>query len=1003
MPVFIPSWTYKEGVCYYAICLEGQGLEHAAWRRYREFDALHRQIKATLPGFNARPPPKAALRKMFASKHAFTATRAHSLQRYLRRLLEETWRGGRGASGRHRQDKGRASAPAQAEDEAKNDGRAGGRPAVPLSIRKLRLEVAKFILPRRSDQGFGSMQKKQGRACEVITDVDIGVQPDLSAEEESRLRACLQWVEAFASGVEGIFRLAGSVARQQLLYASFFIPNCKPEISRTADVIDVAGVLKRLLRERHESLLTTEAFQELMDRYRAHENVGSSLQLLPGANRRILVRLIHALRRISRDPVTKMSINNLARIFSPCLCPRSLPIQALLSYEVEDALATLFLQADPSSQNGRFRKSKAGPERGADSTHSTGPEGGGSGGALSNHNRRGASWQLTWGAFRVPAGLKTKSPTRKKLPEDAKRGKANAFLKRKKGRDVDLKRSSPPQGTKRIEQGLGGSAHPHSSNRKDLGAARAGKWEGGAGSGRQRSMTQPPLRNCREGKGLSPADGKEGVPISKSLKPGRSYAPVEDQDPFKDDGIKPGSVSLDEVDNLMQAAFDRIYDHIENERLFLLVDELKSVEAILDELQDPEGNENKASRWLRRIRDDVEIQTSMEKALMAQKVLRMFERADEQKWTLVRDKESVKTWYQAEEDTKTFTFLVQGPIDPPLINLSACLYEVDMFHNWFPFLKSAEELRTVSRFHKQIRVVVKAPWPIWNREVLADCFGVNRLYDGELMVILRELPEQDLIGLSVPGSRSTGEKAPLSTSERLPRSNSALASPRKTTISHRRGFSMEARDPNELDAVARSWNENRVKRKVVLAGVKWGGFRIRKQDDGKTVISMLANVDPKLDVVSPSLLNFIAGRLFHYMLVFLNKAASFRSDSKYAQRIQANPNVYEYIRTQTSIQSSAGADENAKVSADVTTNVINKSEPRGTNKVPDSPKRSPPKPPPTRAKNSSKNVKAFSSQQPLVEMKGDLADNDTKNLVVLSVMFCVFVVALTYIVSLQCQ
>ncbi|GAB5359616.1 hypothetical protein AAMO2058_000558800 [Amorphochlora amoebiformis] len=340
----------------------------------------------------------------------------------------------------------------------------------------------------------------------------------------------------------------------------------------------------------------------------------------------------------------------------------------------------------------------------------------------------------------------------------------------------------------------------------------------------------------------------------------------------------------------------------------------------------------------------------------------MFDRSDSEAWNLVRDHKNVKTWYRKEEGTPNLTFLVQGPIDPPLLNLAACLYEVDLYHSWFPFLKSATELKQVSRFHKQLHIVLKAPWPIWDREVYADCYGVNLLYKGELLICLRPLdPPKTLpphLRQDLPRTTRNSPQAAPGTqkqegkwNKRMLRGHSVMESPpdensagkNQIAFRHIRGFSMESpsslhaakRQPrhlhypqstpqvvssdknvdtladmkgerigfdgmeNKLEGKGRNEvDEDRNRRKAVLASVKWGGFRIRKLKDGTSNISMLANVDPKLEVVSPALLNFIAGRLFHFMLVFLNTSASFGSDSKYAQRINSNPDVYEYIRTQ---------------------------------------------------------------------------------------------------------
>jgi len=408
---------------------------------------------------------------------------------------------------------------------------------------------------------------------------------------------------------------------------------------------------------------------------------------------------------------------------------------------------------------------------------------------------------------------------------------------------------------------------------------------------------------------------------------------------------KPTSIQGKALFHTLIQLEEQLRDQMYHERLFLFLNTWKRLRKHLSALAKEEGQESKIAKdWLKRLDADKDIAQAVDKANFGEEVLQMFQRSDGEKWTMVRDKEQVTTWYREEQDSKTLTFLVQGPIDPPLINLAACLYEVDMYSSWFPFLKRAVELDTVSRFHKHVHITVKAPWPVWDREVFADCYGVNCLHDGELLICLRPLLEK-----YPPGGRKEKEKkeskpresgmraedggrgrvegeteqshkpaeargspAPeekKSLIKRVATTDAAVQeAPHKHEAQHkhehvRRTFSMSDVPCERLSEHDDKWQqgheERRKKEKVVLADVKWGGFRIRKDDEAKkTTISMLANVDPKLEVVSPALLNFIAARLFHYMLVFLNKAASFSKESKYARRIKERPEIYKYIQSQ---------------------------------------------------------------------------------------------------------
>ncbi|GAB5359615.1 hypothetical protein AAMO2058_000558700 [Amorphochlora amoebiformis] len=344
MAISVEAWTIKEGVCYYAINLEGQ---MPAWRRYSEFEAVHKAVRQYIPKLSVSLPPKAVIRKLFASKPVFVATRARALQTYIRRLFYEVW-----ASSEHKNGFPPSTPPRDAKSGRRRLGGAMGARQV----------VANFILPRTGDDSFtalsveNSLNILHGRVGEGEEE------GELTRGEIDRLDRCIKSLQGRVEGVEGIFRVTGSMHRQNILYVSLFTDT---PFASDLPVIDIAGVLKRLLRERKQSLLTTEAYDKISrsSEDEKNSNVIEALHTIPTKNKRALVSLINLFKDISKSPASRMSLSNFAKIFAPALLPRKLPPQAIYDPQthqtIEEFLKKCPTRAPPTPKSIQRRKSKS--------------------------------------------------------------------------------------------------------------------------------------------------------------------------------------------------------------------------------------------------------------------------------------------------------------------------------------------------------------------------------------------------------------------------------------------------------------------------------------------------------------------------------------------------------------------------------------------------------------------------------------------------------------------
>ncbi|XP_052228848.1 rho GTPase-activating protein 19-like [Dreissena polymorpha] len=168
---------------------------------------------------------------------------------------------------------------------------------------------------------------------------------DLS-DAMSRLISFLQQPDCLRT--EGLFRKTGNVSRQRLL---------REWIAQGADDLhlgdgtfsphDVATVLKQLLSEMPEPLLTQKHYEAHMqisemsrnclsdrEKKRAHEKQVKALQLLvqllPRENAALLESLLDLLNRAAKVVENKMSAGSLGVVFAPSLiCPRKMVPEAM--------------------------------------------------------------------------------------------------------------------------------------------------------------------------------------------------------------------------------------------------------------------------------------------------------------------------------------------------------------------------------------------------------------------------------------------------------------------------------------------------------------------------------------------------------------------------------------------------------------------------------------------------------------------------------------------------
>lgn len=162
------------------------------------------------------------------------------------------------------------------------------------------------------------------------------------------LEACILEVEARGLSVEGIYRVSGSHDHIEKLRQQYD-QSQNVDLTQVEDIHTVACLLKLYLRRLPQQLVPFHVYKSLLRSFinstsihERNKECKRALSELPEANARALDALLNHLRTVaSRSHENKMSVENIATIFSPTLfCSGAMPALAqqqhvLLGYLIQ--------------------------------------------------------------------------------------------------------------------------------------------------------------------------------------------------------------------------------------------------------------------------------------------------------------------------------------------------------------------------------------------------------------------------------------------------------------------------------------------------------------------------------------------------------------------------------------------------------------------------------------------------------------------------------------------
>jgi hypothetical protein len=138
---------------------------------------------------------------------------------------------------------------------------------------------------------------------------------------------------------------------------------------------------------------------------------------------------------------------------------------------------------------------------------------------------------------------------------------------------------------------------------------------------------------------------------------------------------------------------------------------------LLDERQ------HHATQWIQQTEyKRIQLEVTQSRALMS-------ELANDDGWVTVSRDSTAHTMSRKEEGKSLYSFKVVGDVKQPIWKITACIYEIDLFPTWFPFMAAARDLKTISRFRKFAQLTIRSIFPFDARDMYVSlaCTTLNFL------------------------------------------------------------------------------------------------------------------------------------------------------------------------------------------------------------------------------------------------------------------------------------
>jgi len=207
---------------------------------------------------------------------------------------------------------------------------------------------------------------------------------------------------------------------------------------------------------------------------------------------------------------------------------------------------------------------------------------------------------------------------------------------------------------------------------------------------------------------------------------------------------------------------------------------------------------------------------------------------EEEGWSVAHTSGKWTTEYKPDAETGFHSFRVNGICEINFFKVSAVCLETDLFHQWMPFCTQSNEILKTAEFGRLVHLIYGLWWPLSDRDLVLEAYGCDDVKNGEVLVY---------------------------------------------------ATSVDSHPRSEIPDAANNARLNMIQ----------AGFYFKVLEPNKVQVTVIAQLDPGVSVPQ-FMINWISGKVMHLIPSYLVEAAKFDDDSIYAERVRANPQLYDRIR-----------------------------------------------------------------------------------------------------------
>lgn len=210
--------------------------------------------------------------------------------------------------------------------------------------------------------------------------------------------------------------------------------------------------------------------------------------------------------------------------------------------------------------------------------------------------------------------------------------------------------------------------------------------------------------------------------------------------------------------------------------------------------------------------------------------------SDLDSWNPIKETENIAIFSKSSENE--FIIRAEMLLDTTIFPALSLLNEIDLLPSWIQVVKSVEIIKTISPFRRLLKYKFNLPWPVSNRDLALNAFGLTIPENNSIMIILRSVPDK-FLGCDIP-------------------------------------------PPDGGD---------------VRITMKTGVLNFMKRSETQTQVSFLSHADPHVSLIPESLLNWGAKTGVYFFIKSMQDKTMEYKGSIFEERVSANQAFYDKVHS----------------------------------------------------------------------------------------------------------